>query len=144
VTADHKSKGTSLLVPALIMWLVLLAAMMVNGTLRVLVLQPRLGEDLARQVACLSGIGILLALTVPFVGAAGDVRTRALFGVGALWLALTVAFEFVFGRHVSGASWESLLADYDLRRGRLWSLVLVTVLFAPWLVSVVRRRGSAA
>lgn len=65
--------------------------------------------------------------------------TRAFFGVGALWLALTVAFEFAFGRNVSGASLESLLADYDLRRGRLWSLVLLTVLFAPWLVSVVRR-----
>ena len=144
MTADRKSKGTSLVVPALIWWLVLLAAMMVNGTLRVLVLQPRLGQDLARQVACLSGIGILLALTVPFVGAAGDVGARALFGVGALWLALTVAFEFLFGRYVSAASWESLLADYDLRRGRLWSLVLLTVLFAPWLVSLVRRRGSAA
>ena len=46
-----------------------------------------------------------------------------------------MAFELLFGRYVSGASWESLLADYDLRRGRLWSLVLVTILFAPWLAS---------
>ena len=37
--ADHKSDGRSLLVPGLAMWLVLLAAMMGNGTLRVLVLQ---------------------------------------------------------------------------------------------------------
>lgn len=127
---------------SLLMWLVLLLAMMGNGTLRVLVLQPRLGEDLARQVACLSGVGILLVLTVPFVAGAGDLGTRALFGVGALWLTLTVAFEFLFGRYVSGASWESLLADYDLRRGRLWSLVLVTVFVAPWLVSLVRRAAA--
>ena len=125
----------SLPVRSLLMWLVLLLAMMGNGMLRVLVLQPRLGEDLARQVASVSGIVILLALAVPFVGWIGDVGSRALFGIGALWLALTVAFELLFGRYVSGASWESLLADYDLRRGRLWSLVLVTVLFAPWLAS---------
>ena len=106
-----------------------------NGTLRVLVLQPWLGEDLARQVASVSGIAILLALAVPFVVWVGDVGSRALFGIGALWLALTVAFELLFGRYVSGASWESLLADYDLRRGRLWSLLLVTILFAPWLAS---------
>ncbi len=134
----------SLPVASLVMWFALLAAMMLNGIFRVLVLQRWLGEDLARQVACVSGIGILLVLIVPFASGVGDVGTRALFGIGALWLALTVAFEFLFGRHVAGASWESLLADYDLRRGRLWSLVLVTVFFAPWLVSLVRRRGSAA
>ena len=48
----------SLPVRSLAMWLVLLLAMMGNGTLRVLVLQPWLGEDLARQVASVSGIAI--------------------------------------------------------------------------------------
>lgn len=129
---------------SLLMWLVLLAAMMGNGIFRVLVLQPRLGEDLARQVACVLGMGIILALTVPFLDRVGDVRSGGLFGIGALWLALTVTFEFVFGRYVSGATWASLLAEYDLRRGRLWPLVLVTVLAAPWLVSLVRGRGRAS
>lgn len=129
---------------SLLMWLVLLLAMMVNGTFRVLVLEPRLGEDLARQLACVSGAAILLVLTTPFVARLGGLGSRALFGIGAFWLALTVAFEFLFGRYASGASWESLLADYDLRRGRLWPLVLVTVLFAPWLASRGRRRRSEA
>ena len=48
-----------------------------------------------------------------------------------------MAFEFLFGR-VAGASWESLLANYDLSEGRLWPLVLVSVLLAPWLASLVR------
>ena len=123
---------------SLLMWLVLLAAMMGNGVIRVLVLQPWLGEGLARQVACVSGVAMLLALAVPFVGRIGNVGSRALFGIGALWLALTVAFELLFGRYVAGASWESLLADYDLSEGRLWPLVLFSVLLAPWLASLVR------
>jgi hypothetical protein len=53
-----------------------------------------------------------------------------------------VAFEFLFGHYLGGATWESLLADYDLRQGRLWPLVLVTVLVAPWLASLVRSRGN--
>jgi len=134
----------SLTAKSLRMWLVLLAAMMGNGTFQVLVLQPWLGEDLARQVARVLGIGILLALTAPFLERVGDVGSGVLFGIGALWLALTVAFEFLFGRHVSGATWESLLADYDLRQGRLWPLVLVTVLVGPWLMNLVRSRGSEA
>lgn len=44
-----------------------------------------------------------------------------------------MGFELVFGRFVSGAGWESLLADYDALRGRLWAFVLASVLLAPWL-----------
>ena len=121
------------------MWLVLLVAMMGNGTFRVLILQPRLGEDLARQVACLTGVGIILALTVPFLDRLGAVRAPALFGVGGLWLVLTMGFEFLFGHYVGGATWEALLADYDLSRGRLWPLVLVVGFLAPWLVALGRR-----
>jgi hypothetical protein len=77
---------------------------------------------------------------VPFVVRVGALPTRALFGIGALWLALTVAYELLIGRYSAGASWESLLADYDVSRGRLWPLVLVTVLFAPWLASLKRAR----
>jgi hypothetical protein len=64
--------------------------------------------------------------------------------LAAMMLALTAAFELLFGRYVAGASWESLLADYDLRRGRLWPLVLVTLLLAPWLVSLARHGRGAA
>ena len=55
-----------LLLRSLAAWLVMLAAMMGNGILRVVVLQPRLGEDAARQLASLSGIAITDLLTTPF------------------------------------------------------------------------------
>jgi threonine/homoserine efflux transporter RhtA len=124
---------------AMAMWLVLLVAMFVNGTVRVLVLQPRLGEHLARQLAVLTGILIILGLTLPFVRSLHRPTARQLLGVGLLWLALTVAFEFSFGRYVLGTSWEVLLADYDLLRGRLWPLALLVTATAPWLCSRFRR-----
>jgi hypothetical protein len=40
--------------------------MMGNGIFRVLVLQPRLGEGVARQLACLTGMAVILALSAPF------------------------------------------------------------------------------
>jgi len=57
----------SLWAKSLAMWLVLLVAMMGNGFSRGLVLEPRLGEQVARQVASLLGVCIILALTGPFV-----------------------------------------------------------------------------
>ena len=47
---------------------------------------------------------------------------------------MTVAFEFAFGRTVADMSWSELLADYDLRAGRLWPLVLAWIAAGPEIV----------
>jgi hypothetical protein len=117
---------------ALGMWLILLVVMFTNGIVRVRVLQPRLGEDTARQVATVTGIALVLALSFLFVRRLDSPTSRELLQIGILWLVLTVAFEFGMGI-VSGASWQTMLADYDLRRGRLWPIALVVILLAPWL-----------
>lgn len=124
------------------MWLLLLAAMTANGFFRVLVLQPRLGEHQARQLASVLGVCIILTLAALFVQRLADPTAAQLVGIGALWVGLTVAFELVFGRYVSGLSWEALLADYDVTRGRLWPLVLLTTLLAPWFWGVAAREEA--
>jgi hypothetical protein len=58
--------------------------------------------------------------------------------VGGMWLAMTTAFEFGFGRYVAGHSWEKLLSDYNLLRGRVWSLLLVAIFFLPWICFTLR------
>jgi hypothetical protein len=117
---------------ALAMWLLLLVVMMLNGALRVLLLQPRFGEEAARQLATLSGIVLVLALSRPFVVWAGRPGSRTLLGVGLAWVALTLAFEFGFG-WAAGRSLAEMLADYALWRGRLWPLFLVATLLGPML-----------
>ena len=126
---------------AIVAWLLLFVVMFANGAIRVLVLQPQLGEDLARQVASLSGVVLVLLVSWLFVRASPSATPTQLWWVGVAWLCATVAFECVFGRFVSGLSWQALLADYDLRRGRLWSLILVSVCSGPWLWGAVRARG---
>jgi len=125
----------SLVARAAVTWLALLAAMFANGTMRVLLLQPRLGEDLARQVASLTGVGIVLGVSWWFTGRNPDAGPVRLIAVGAAWLVATLTFEFGFGRLVSHQSWETLLADYNFLDGRLWSLILLTVFLGPWLTA---------
>jgi hypothetical protein len=125
------------------MWLAMLVAMVGNGFLRVLVLEPRLGEARARRAASLAGVCIVLVLSAAFVRSLHAPGTRRLLGVGLLWLVLTVAFECAMGRYVSGLSWSQLFADYDLSKGRLWPLVLAAILAGPWLTDrVIRTRSS--
>jgi len=114
-------------------WVAILGAMVVNGLLRTVVLVPQLGEHHARQVSSILGACLVVTLAGAFVLRLPDPRRAPLGGVGALWGLLTLAFEFGFGRFVSGLSWTEMLADYDLGAGRLWSLVLAATVVAPWL-----------
>ena len=50
--------------------------------------------------------------------------TADAWAVGAMWLAMTLAFEFVAGHYVFHTPWTTLLADYNIFTGRLWILVL--------------------
>jgi hypothetical protein len=114
-------------------WGLLLVVMFGNGTVRALVLQPRMGEHLARQLSSLSGICLVFAVATLLARGGRGATSGQLLGAGCVWLALTMTFELGFGRFVSGSSWSELLADYNLARGRLWPLVLLATLLAPWV-----------
>jgi hypothetical protein len=106
-----------------------------NGTLRELTYGKRVSQAAAHQV---SGATAVAAFGLYFVALQRrwplPTRSEAL-QVGGAWLALTVAFEFSFGRLVARQSWEELLRDYDLAHGRTWPLVLAWIAVGPAVVS---------
>jgi len=115
-------------------WLAILLLAIVNGALRQAVLIPRIGERAGHVVSTLLLCAIILGATWPLLSWIRPAAARDAWGIGALWLGLTVAFEFVAGHYAFGNSWETLLADYDVAQGRIWILVLVTTVLAPVLV----------
>ncbi len=125
---------------ATLAWLLLFVVMFTNGGIRVLVLQPQFGEALARQVASVSGAAFVLLVSWLFVRVSPQAKSAQLWWVGVAWLIATLAFEFLFGRFVSGLSWQALWADYDILHGRLWSLILISVCLGPWFWGAVRAR----
>lgn len=123
----------------LLLWLPMLLLAVANGALRELALRRRLDELRAHQLSTL----LLLALFAVYIGGALRVWPPAsaaqALAVGLLWLGLTLAFEFLAGHYLSKQSWHRLLADYDLRAGRLWALVPLWVLVAPLLFQLWQR-----
>ena len=124
---------------ALLVWCLLLILAVLNGGVRDTWLSPVLGDTAGRAISSvLLALLIILAtwLTIRWIGpaTAGQAMT-----VGALWVVLTLAFEFGAGHYGFGKSWTELLADYDLLRGRIWILVLLTTFVAPLLTFT--RRG---
>jgi hypothetical protein len=97
-------------------------------------LAPRLGDTLARALSTLSLSAMILLATWYTVTWIGPHTTGRALLVGLLWLLLTLAFEFLAGHYLFHKPWSTLLADYDLRRGRIWIMVLVITFAAPlWL-----------
>lgn len=119
-------------------WIPMVPIAIANGAVREIGYGRHLAELQAHQVSTLSAL-VLLGLYMGWIMRRWppSSATQAA-GIGALWLGLTLAFEFLFGHYVAGHTWSRLLQDYDLLAGRLWPLVLLWVATAPHLLS--RRR----
>ncbi len=117
----------------LIAWFPMIPIAVANGALREAWLLPRFGEHAARQVSTLLLI-VLFAIYTGVVVRIWPIRSSGeALTIGALWLALTLAFEFGVGRFLSGLTWRQMLAEYNLSAGRLWVLVPIWVAVAPYV-----------
>jgi hypothetical protein len=126
----------------LIAWFAMLLVSVANGALRDFTYGRQMPELLAHQLSTLSGMALLGVVIYFFVRRWPPASARQALGIGLFWMALTVAFEFLFFHYVGGHSWAELLASYDLSEGRLWPLLLAWVAFAPWLFfRLVHRSG---
>jgi hypothetical protein len=142
-TATHPVSRTNVRVWAL-GWVGAAALGVANGVARRVGYEQRLGELRAHQVSTATATTLLAAYTFLLdrrwpLASAGDAAV-----VGAAWAGATAAFEFGLGHYVAHMPWTELIRDYDLRHGRLWSLVLVTLAASPGVAYLTRTRSVAS
>lgn len=123
---------------AVIVWFGLLLLAVLNGGVRDAWLSPRLGDPAARALSTVMLCGLILLTSWLTIGWIRPATAAEALRVGSLWLGLTLAFEFLVGHYGFGKTWSELLADYDLRRGRIWIAVLVVTLLTPLWTARVR------
>src|SRR5688572_10106476 len=105
-----------------------------NGTTRDLVYKNRVGDLAAHQISTGTLITVLawysrnLQRRWP-IPTAGDAAR-----IGGIWVSATVLFEFVFGHYVAGESWADLFRAYDVRKGRVWAAVPISMAVLPAVV----------
>lgn len=125
---------------AFAVWLVIIAAETIHGILRGLLLVPLVGDLPARQIGVLIG-SLLIFIVAYFCIRWLAARTKLhLFGVGLLWVVLTVLFEISLGRLVFDLSWERITEDYDLTRGGFLGLGLLFMAVSPFVANALRNR----
>lgn len=128
-----------MLIRAMIIWFLLAFLAILNGAVREMFIRPAVGEQAGHVISTLIFCAVILAVAVSSLGWIGPTSRRAALGIGIFWVLLAVAFEFVAGHFLFGNSWDALLADYDIFRGRVWLLVLFTSLLAPVWAHRIRR-----
>jgi hypothetical protein len=119
-------------------WLGMVVLAILNGAVREKLYRPWMSELSAHQVSTVVGIclfGVYIWLLTGFWRIESSVQA---WGIGIMWLVMTVAFEFLFGHFVMGHPWGKLFQDYNLLRGRLWPLVLAWTAIAPFVFFRIR------
>ncbi len=124
-------------------WIGLVILAILNGALRERVLIPSMGS-----FAGLIASGIVLSALVFIVACIamprlGRFTAGAYWIIGAVWLALTVIFEFGFGLFVERRTMAEVLRAYTFSGGNIWILVLAATLVSPWLAAHARGLLSA-
>jgi hypothetical protein len=124
-------------------WLLVMAIEFVHGTLRWIFLRPRVGDFRSGQIGVFTG-SVLFLLVVYFCEPWVKLRNAAdCLHVGALWVILTLTFEWSFGHYAMGRSWENIGAEYNLLRGGLMPIGLVIFGMSPWIAWRLRGTGMA-
>jgi hypothetical protein len=127
---------------ALLTWLLFIPVAFLNGSIREYFYKPVLGELAAHQISCL--IGSLAFFTVGYFRLrklVSQVENKYLWVTGAVWVIMTVIFEFGIG-YFSGQSSERLLHDYNVFKGRFWSFVLLAIFLTPILSKMIVEKRS--
>jgi hypothetical protein len=84
-------------VRAVAVWWLLLLLAVLNGGVRDTWLSPRLGDPIGRAISTLVLCGLIFLATWVTIGWIRPTSTGAALRVGALWVVLTLAFEFGVG-----------------------------------------------
>ncbi len=122
------------------MWLGMAVIAIANGYIGNTYVTPRLGDYGNHVYKTLFTIPVIFLFSWLYANATrGETWLASALFVSCFWLGLTILFEFVFGHYVLRNSWEVLIADYRIWRGRLWLLVLISDAIAPvtiaWLIN---------
>jgi hypothetical protein len=121
-------------------WLLIVFAESIHGTLRQIFLAPLIGDFTARRIAFFTGMLLIFLIAFLSVRWIKAENAKQLLSVGLMWAILTLAFEFGLGFYVLNYSRERMFEDYDVSRGGLMGFGILFMVFAPYLAAKLRDR----
>ena len=114
-------------------WIGMVFLAIINGTIREKTYGKYISDLAGHQLSTLIGIIVLGAYFWILTGLFRIESSKQAILIGSIWLFMTLLFEFGFGYYVMGHPWRRLLNDYNILKGRIWSLMLIWTFFGPYI-----------
>jgi hypothetical protein len=115
------------------LWFPMVIVAIINGAVREGVYKKSLGDLRAHQLSTVIGI-ILFGIYFQVIFSYWKIESSSqALRIGLMWFFLTETFEFLAGHYLFKNSWEKILNDYNIFKGRLWILIPIWVGIAPYL-----------
>ena len=127
----------SITVKYILAWFPMLIIAIANGALRDLGYKKFTGELLAHQASTFTLLAFFSVYVHYIVGRIPPASASQAITLGLLWLLLTLIFEFGFGL-LRGKTLSTLLTDYNIFKGRLWILIPLFTVVAPYIFYKLR------
>ncbi|TQV76577.1 hypothetical protein FLL45_01040 [Aliikangiella marina] len=121
-----------LVLKSLAVWILLLIGAMLNGFAREQFLEPLLGESIALPVSGLILCTWIILICYSTITFYGKIPENAYKAIGALWLGVTLAFEFTFANLTQDRSWSDIIPMLNPLTGNLMLFVLLITAISPW------------
>jgi len=129
---------------AALWWLLLFALAIVNGVAREAILSPLFGPAISLPLSGLTAMALFGVATRVFVARRPIMTVPQAWGVGLLWLTMTLASEYALFAGLMGRPASEVMASFSREAflgGNLMILVLAFVAAAPRLFTALRSRG---
>jgi len=112
-------------------WFPMLLLAVANGAVRQVLFVRHLSELRAHQLSTLTGSIIIGAFIWLVIRKWPPSSVQMALVIGAIWLVLTVGFEYFMGLVLAGRPLNQVLFDYNVLAGRVWVFFLVWLTLAP-------------
>lgn len=123
---------------ALLYWFLLMLLAILNGTVRIKLIIPFTGLTIGLAISTLLLCALILGAAWVGIRWLGPADAKQAWGIGLLWLVMTLGFEFGAGHFLFKKPWSELLYDYNIAQGRIWVLVPIVTTLAPWWMAKAR------
>lgn len=119
-------------------WFLFMVLAIINAIIREAVYSSFLDELRAHQLSTFTLMTIFFIGTLLILRFNGlNLNTQEAILMGTIWVIMTICFEFLAGHYVFGNSWDHLIADYNILKGRIWMFIPITTFVSPYLANKI-------
>ena len=128
----------AMLLKTIAVWVMIAAAEVLNGNVRVRYLQLKFGQHRGKRISFFSGVLLFSTISWIFIPWIGPGSILECLAIGSIWVFLMTALDVYFGRFVFRYSWQKIMDDFNPGKGNLLSLGMILLFFCPTLVFLLR------